>query len=257
MKILYVTTFNQRLYDATGKNMIESFVRYKTEGDLLIAYEDGLDKVIPHHRKFIFHNLETDKFLSSWLKDNEDIIPTDLGGTFEGEYTLKAKFNQRASQWFRKIVALNRAMDLKGYDAIVFLDSDTSINKNLKSSKIEEIFDGQSMFYHLGPYRKESGTGIESGVIGFNLNEQGGILLACVINKFRSGDFKNYIRWDDGYIFRMVVEENPQIPARDLVDVRENDVVEYGPFAEFIVHEKGIHWKQHGMPSMKGAKNPR
>jgi len=253
MKILYVTTFNQRLYDATGKN----FVRHKTEGDLLIAYEDGLDKVIPHHRKFVFHNLETDKFLSSWLKDNEDIIPTDLGGTFEGEYKLKAKFNQRASQWFRKIVALNRAMDLKGYDAIVFLDSDTVISKNIKSSKVEEIFGGQSMFYHLGPYRKESGTGIESGVIGFNLNEQGGILLACVINKFRSGDFKNYIRWDDGYIFRMVVEENTQIPTRDLVNVRENDVVEHGPFAEFIVHEKGVHWKKHGMPSMKGAENPR
>jgi hypothetical protein len=257
MKILYVTTFNQRLYDATGKNMIESFVRHKTEGDLLIAYEDGLDKVIPHHKKFIFHNLETDKFLSSWLKDNEDIIPTDLGGTFEGEYKGRAKFNQRASQWFRKIVSLNRAMDLKEYNAIVFLDSDTTINKNLTASKIEEIFDGQSMFYHLGPYRDESGTGIESGIIGFNLNEQGGILLACVINKFRSGDFKNYIRWDDGYIFRMVVEENTQIPTRDLVNVRENDVVEHGPFAEFIVHKKGVHWKKHGMPSMKGAKNPR
>lgn len=257
MKILYVTTFNQRLYDATGKHMIESFVRHKTEGDLLIAYEDGLDKVIPHHRKFIFHNLETDSFLSSWLKDNEDVIPTDLGGTFEGEYKGKAKFNQRASQWFRKIVALNRAMDLKGYNAIVFLDSDTTINNNLTSSKIEEIFDSKSMFYHLGPYRDESGTGIESGIIGFNLNEKGGILLACVINKFRSGEFKKYIRWDDGYIFRMVVEENTQIPTRDLVNVRENDVVEHGPFAEFIVHKKGVHWKKYGMPSMKGAENPR
>ena len=140
MKILYVTTFNQRLYDATGKNMIESFVRYKTEGDLLIAYEDGLDKVIPHHRKFIFHDLETDEFLSSWLKDNEDIIPTSLGGTFDGEYELEAKFNQRASQWFRKIVALNKAMDLKEYDAIVFLDSDTTINKNITASEFFLIF---------------------------------------------------------------------------------------------------------------------
>ena len=57
MKILYVTTFNNKLYNATGRDMIESFVKYKTEGDLLIAHEDSLDEVIAHHRKFIFHGI--------------------------------------------------------------------------------------------------------------------------------------------------------------------------------------------------------
>tara|TARA_R110000823_G_scaffold267453_1_gene387418 strand:+ start:6378 stop:7178 length:801 start_codon:yes stop_codon:yes gene_type:complete len=257
MKILYVTTFNQRLYDATGKNMIESFVRHKTEGDLLIAHEDDLDKVIPHHKKFIFHNLEEDELLDWWLKENEDIIPVAFGGKFEGEYSGVHKFNHRAAQWFRKIAALNRAMDIKcEYDAIVFLDSDIVINKHLSASKIEEIFDEHSMFYHLGPHRRESGTGIESGVIGFNLKTMGGVLLSIVINKFKSGEFKKYIRWDDGYVFRMVVEENPQVPTRDIVNVNENSVVEFGPFAQYLVHNKGVHWKSHGFPSMDGSKDP-
>ena len=258
MKILYVTTFNNKLYNATGRDMIESFVKYKTEGDLLIAHEDSLDEVIPHHRKFIFHDLEEDPFLHSWLRENADIIPVDLGGNFDGTYKGMAKFNHRASQWFRKIVALNRAMEIKSdYEAIVFLDSDTVVNKHLPSSKVDEIFDGHSMFYHLGEHRKKVGTGIESGIIGFNLKEQGALLLGIVINKFRSGEFRDYFRWDDGYVFRKVVEEYWDIPTRDVVDVKESNVVEHGPFAEYLVHKKGIHWKEHGLPSMKGSKDPR
>ena len=57
MKTLYVTSFNKRLYEATGQNMIESFVYCKTEGDLLITHEDDLDQIIPKHSKFIFYNL--------------------------------------------------------------------------------------------------------------------------------------------------------------------------------------------------------
>ena len=257
MKILYVTSFNRRLYEATGQRMIESFVYHKTEGDLLITYEDDLSKDIPKHRKFIFYNLEEDQWLTKWLKENEDIIPVSLGGLFEGVYEGRAKFNQRASQWFRKIVALNKALDYKDkYDAIIYLDSDTVFTKHLSSEKIDKIFDGSSMFYHLGDYRRRVKTGIESGIIGFNLQELGEELLGTVIYKFRSGAFRKYIRWDDGYVFRMVVEENPNISTRDLVSCEESNVVEYGPFAQYIVHDKGVHWKQYGLPTMEGSKNP-
>tara|TARA_R100000008_G_scaffold85460_1_gene75456 strand:+ start:3391 stop:4167 length:777 start_codon:yes stop_codon:yes gene_type:complete len=257
MKTLYVTSFNKKLYEATGKKMIESFVFNKTEGDLLITYEDGIDEEIPKHRKFIFYNLEQDEWLAQWLKENEDIIPTFLGGKFEGEYGKAQKFNNRASQWFRKIVALNKALDYKHeYDAIIFIDSDTIFTKKLPAENIDKIFDGASMFYHLGSYRRESNTGIESGIIGFNLKEMGAVILGLVINKFRSGEFREYLRWDDGYVFRKVVEENPQIPTRDVANCHESNVVEYGPFADYIFHNKGIHWKKHGLPSMKGSINP-
>ena len=55
----------------------------------------------------------------------------------------------------------------------------------------------------------------------------------------------------------MVVEEYTNIATRDIVDVQENNVVEHGPFAEYLVHKKGIHLKEHGLPSMKGSKDPR
>ena len=257
MKTLYVTSFNKRLYEATGQKMIESFVYNKTEGDLLITYEDDLDQIIPKHRKFIFYNLEQDQWLAEWLKENEDIIPVSLGGKFEESYSGKQqKFNTRASQWFRKIVALKKALSYKSeYEAIIFIDSDTIFTKQLPAKNIDDIFDGSSMFYHLGQYRRESKTGIESGIIGFNLQKEGELLLDIVIEKFRNGTFREYTRWDDGYIFRMVVEENPNILTRDVVDCNESNVVEYGPFADYIFHNKGIHWQQHGLPAMEESQN--
>ena len=75
MNILYTTSFNKHLYEATGKNLIQSFVHHKTAGDLLIAYEDEIDAIIPKHRKFLFHNLDCDDYLQNWLINNRDIIP--------------------------------------------------------------------------------------------------------------------------------------------------------------------------------------
>ena len=95
--ILYVTSFNEHLYQSTGKNMIKSFVMWKTEGSLLITHEDGVHKDIVKHRKFLFHNLDKDNFLHKWLKTNEDIIPVEYGGLFTGKF--EDKFNRRAACW--------------------------------------------------------------------------------------------------------------------------------------------------------------
>ena len=44
--ILYVTSFNKKLFDVTGKAMIQSFLGTGIEGDLLITYEDGIKEVL-------------------------------------------------------------------------------------------------------------------------------------------------------------------------------------------------------------------
>jgi len=66
--------------------------------------------------------------------------------------------------------------------------------------------------------------------------------LQHVIDSFTSGDFKKYRRWDDGYVFRMIVNEHPEIKTRDIVENLEfMNVVEPGPFGKFVKHNKGIH----------------
>ena len=242
--ILYVTSFNKNLYQVTGRSMIESFVKWKTEGDLLITFEDGIDSDIPKHRKFLFHDLNKDEFLKNWLKENEDIIPIAYGGKFVG--TFANKFNRRAACWFRKIVAVKASLDL-GYDKVIFVDSDSVFKKKITEEYVDEVLEGNSMFYHLGDLRIKRNMGIESGFIGWDLKNGGREYLDIIIESFKSGDFRKYIRWDDGYVFRMIVEENPQIKTKDVTEgLNLLEVIPNGPFRNFIRHDKGIHGREFG-----------
>lgn len=242
--ILYVTSFNKFLYEATGKNLLESFAHNKIDGDLLIAHEDELD--IPKYKKFIFHNLDNDDYLQDWLEENKDIIPVELGGTHEGEFDHK--FHKRTSQWFRKIAALHHAVSL-GYEKIIFLDCDVVFLQQLTKEKVEEIFDNHSAFYHYGPHRTRNGTGIESGIIGFDMKKRGGDLLDKVFEKYENKSFRNYMRWDDAWMFTAVVEENYNIKTKDIVSYnsKEGHVVKDGELSEYLIHLKGIHWRKYGV----------
>lgn len=242
--ILYTTTFNKHLYGATGKNLLASFVDKDVEGDLLIAHEG--DMSLPNDSRFHFYNLDGDDYLHSWLEKNKEVIPVRLGGTFEGEF--ENKFHERTSEWFRKIAALHQAVTMN-YDKIVFLDCDVVVKQHLPASKIEEMLDGTSMFYHFGPHRLRCGSGMETGIVGFDMTKQGGELLNHVFNKYDTGEFKNYVRWDDAWMLTVAVSENPDIDTRDIVYGRRADghVVSDGMLAEYLEHFKGIHWKKFGV----------
>lgn len=242
--ILYVTSFNKFLYEATGKNLLESFAHNKIDGDLLIAHEDELD--IPKYKKFIFHNLDNDDYLQDWLEENKDIIPVELGGTHEGEFDHK--FHKRTSQWFRKIAALHHAVSLD-YEKIIFLDCDVVFLQQLTKEKVEEVFDNHSVFYHLGPHRAVKGTGIESGIIGFDMKKNGLEFLQKVFEKYKDGSFKNYMRWDDAWMFTAAVEENPSIESKDIASKTSSSghVVKDGELSGYLAHFKGIHWRKYGV----------
>ena len=263
--ILYVTSFNKKLFDVTGKAMIKSFLDTGIEGDLLVTYEDDIENEIPSLEKISLLNLETYDFLNDWLEANRDIIPVEHGGDYKGcdcdklpaseQYNRghlqrcpNMGFNRRASLWFRKIAAMNYALKLseeKGYSKIVFIDSDVAFKNKITEEFMNKVFGNNGFFFHLGKHRKRIGTGIESGFIGFSKEIRGYDFLNIVIDKFRTDEFKKYDRWDDGYVFRKVWEEHPEIPSRDVVGPHSlkpfSHVVRYGIFAKYLTHDKGIH----------------
>ena len=64
---------------------------------------------------------------------------------------------------------------------------------------------------------------------------------------FESGDFRQYPRWDDSYILRMVIERSGDLKCRDLVwniVGHTNRVIELGPFRGLIYHDKGKTTKE-------------
>ena len=83
-KTLYVTSFNKKLFDVTGKAMIESFLSSKIEGDLLVTHEDDIAQEIPKADNISLLKLEDYEFLNHWLRENKDIIPIEYGGEMEG-----------------------------------------------------------------------------------------------------------------------------------------------------------------------------
>ena len=236
MNILYVTTFNLRIWKASAKDMITSFFKSETEGDLLLCYEgfkyNPRKPIFMESRKIrenqidriITYNMSRNPFLMGWLKENEDVIPKAMGGIANQKRTPQAflPWNFRAAGWFRKIVTMNYAMETYGkkYDAIVFLDADSRVIKKMPSTLIRRAFNGRSFFYHWGKERPKKGLGVESGFIGFKTDRHGRFALDFWVNKYRNKVFRRYMMWDDGGMFGNVVlelAENHGIKGNDLV----------------------------------------
>ncbi len=266
-QILYVTTFNKKLYDLIGYKLLDTFFQYETQGDLLVVYEDNIRTILEdqYSNKILYHNLCCDNMLSKWLKDFHYLIPLELGGSCKPCQCLNiskenkwnghekrciyAYFNYRASQWFRKIVALNYSLTLNR-PITIFVDADIIFTKKLYKKTVQDVFHKNvSVFYHQGHIRKNAKRGVESGFIGFHRDNGGYIFLKKVIDVFINGDFQKYDRWDDGYIFKMLIHENKDknLILRDVVDSRQvtpGQSVSCGPFNRYIKHYKGIARKK-------------
>lgn len=262
-RTLYVTSFAKDMYDASGRKMVKSFKKYNPEHHMVVCYE-GFDYEDPNPR-ILKYDLEYSTYLRKFLEAHKAVIPDYLGGIATKENNPKLfenSWNRLASRWFRKIVAMEYALNNYGenYEYLVWVDADAYFQKHLADSDVDKIFKGTDVVYHLGKRRREKGLGVESGIIGFRRGN-GYDYLRRVSNKFRTGYFRLYPRWDDGYIFRMVIQEqgiiNNKLPKEkrvsclDLVaklspeEQKRSEVIPYGAFAEFIVHEKGKHKKMN------------
>lgn len=264
--LLFVTSFNNSLYKATGRRLLKTFIQHKIDAKFLITHEEKLDPpvLIPNDFKksnFIYYNLEKNKFLKEWLEKYKFIIPKVYGGEAPDcvcpniksnwfdhkEGCCHSEWNRRASKWFRKIAALHYALELNP-SKILFLDSDVYFTRTLATRVVNGIFADNGFIFHLGKYRAKINTGIESGVIGFSRKGGGFDFLRKVIECFNSGEFLKYKRWDDGYIFKMMFDKHKkEVKHRDLVGVerRTSHVVNLGIFRNFFVHEKGWHGKKY------------
>jgi hypothetical protein len=89
-KILYVTSFNQNLYNISGCNLINSFLDNNLDDEILICYETINNKnylsYLEKYKNIHLYNLSNNDFLNNWLKDNKNIIPKKYNGTYTGNY---------------------------------------------------------------------------------------------------------------------------------------------------------------------------
>lgn len=262
MSILYVTSFAKDMYLMTGRRLIYSFfIEYGLIGgesnqNLLVCYENfDFDSLNPFPERILTYPLHTSQFLINWLHKNKDIIPDYLGGTATQEShpdIFAINWNKKSSRWFRKIAALHYAHHQYGeqYQYIVWCDSDIYFKNTLPKNLIIQQFDKIGVWYHLGIRRRQKNNGFESGFIGFNRLFGGFDLLLKVFNIYSNGEFRKLQRWDDGWVFRYVILDHNPDPStftiKDLVPIQFKlsvDVIDVGPFKDFIKHDKGLHAK--------------
>ena len=251
--VLYFTTCNNKLFHASCKLLIQSFIKFSNECDVFYVFHENLDSVISHNRIF-YINIANCEMYTTWFEKFKHIIPTKYGGLADPakdkrlQVGLAVKWNQKACLWYWKIVAFRQVLKFIGHttDYWVFLDSDTRFVSPLSPDFYKNNFNC-AVHYHLGQYRKniviDRCAGIESGIIVFKKSPHTMNILEHLFYTYASGEFIEYVRWDDGYILRMIVEKQQfSLHCLDIVpNSNEKNVIACGPFAKRIVHDVGKH----------------
>jgi hypothetical protein len=266
--LLYVTSFNSLLFEKTGKKLVSTFLEHDCDGDLLICYEEALEKLIKEKYKkrtnldkLLFYDLNEDEWLKSWTKTFAKHIPYKYGGVQRPDLLVNLPqipperlkkvlfFRTQTARWFRKIVSLNYAVKYHSYAQhykyIIFSDCDIVFHQKLDFDFIDSICNNKAVTFHMGGEREKVGNGIESGFIIFNMDSGGWQFLEKTFELYESGEFLKELRWDDAYIFWKIKQKLPLYSYLDLVPKNQpiinGHVIEHGPFKPYLTHFKGTH----------------
>lgn len=264
MKVLYVTTFNEKLYNMSGKNLIDSFTSKIKNADMLVCYEDF--EFLSDNEKIIKYNLKDDNYMNTWLETHKKIIPKCYGGEAEDDSEIFKDNNvdfwngangqtwakHRASRYFRKIVALNYAMInfSEKYDYIFVIDSDCIFKDSLHDHIVENLFENStSMIYFWSRFREKINRGPETGFTGYSKANNGYNFAKIICECFSSGKFLDYTYWDDGYVIGQIIneyKENKEFVLKDLVGKIPSKTtrvmeIRHQPLFNYIHHFKNKH----------------
>jgi len=250
-KILYITSFNKKLFDATGNGFIKSFYENQKD-DLFIGTEDNIPQLENYPVKI--YQLENDSILQQWTKANIDIIPYYAGGQSRpcdcnfGSQKKHIKYcpwwgwNRNAYRWFRKVITIYYALQTfsSEYDWFFWVDCDCVFTRIIKHERIEK-YNKMDVLHLIGTFRNAD----ETGLILFNMNNKGGDFIKKWMKKYTSGSFRKDDRWDDGYQLTMVRRAYPsEFKYYDMAaGIHGRNVAHKSIFGKHIRHHKGIHWR--------------
>ena len=268
--VIWATSFAKDMWQASGRPLVESFVASGSVGRLFVGYEK-----MPLHELFESpamadparvegYDVGKDAFLLEFLKANEDIIPTHMGGRHRfpecvcagGPYSPHDKkhkmpcpghwFNKNFSRWFRKVATMKAAVDMyPDTDFLIWVDADCEFKKQVTEKVlVREWF---KMAYSVF-YLKNKRPVIETGVVGYWLPNAGRKVLDALIGRYASGNFRKDHRWDDSWQTQMALTDTKAL-AVDLAEkVGEHAaVVEHSVVGKYIGHDKGRHGRKLGI----------
>lgn len=254
-KILFITTFNEKLYNITGKNLVSSFIQNTEDCDLLVCYEDiEFDN---NSNRIFSYKINNSEYLNKWLEDNKNNIPELYGGTAKNDderFLLDKKKGQswarfRASKYFRKVAAMDYFLNTykDDYDIAVVIDSDCIFKKTLKNKVLYDMLSDNTMLYFWSRYRQKLNRGPETGFTVYSKKNDGYKFMNVITDCFISGDFKKYEYWDDGFVIGKLIKENiNNFKFKDIVGTTPHSTtrvmeIPHQPLYGIIHHFKNTH----------------
>ena len=238
-----ITTFNDQLYRASGRSLLEGIARHAPSAEVLV-YEELESESVPVPTVSIAALPEFRQVAA----DNADIISPDGAGL--------DPYNRRWFGWFRKVVAQHDAMTRRPFNGYtLFLDSDIRIRRGFDERMIR-----RTLHRAVGVFKgvRES---IESGVILYDgRNPLAGRFAGIFMDEFLSRRFRGMRIWADNYVMTACMAALPEAVqdlAEGLVPVthRNSNGHETGgqviPLTEWgscLEHDKGMHWRQGLVP---------
>lgn len=255
MKVLFATTFSADLYEGSAKRLLDTFAATKTPGTL-VAYIEGMD--LPEEGNVKIRRLEADPLIPQFLEANRDIIPKALGGDlaspeckchkgpFDPHYkkhTLPCPgywFCKNAFRWFRKPLAVKRAIDAfgKDYDAVIWVDSDSEFVRTIPPEVAVAWFRKR----YGCVFVRHKRDAIETGVFGYCPKLGGDRIANAVLDRYMSGKFRKDRRWDDCWQMQMGIDDS-KVKALDVATNigPNNTVLQFSPLGKYLAHHKGHH----------------
>jgi hypothetical protein len=256
-RIRFITSFNEVFYEASGRRCVETF-REQNPAYEICAYieaeddaaESSLERDVGSLGATVVR-LSDLPLLSQFLEVARDVIPREFGGDApsemfpgEGPQTGNVWFRKNMYRWFRKIVALDHAID--GFDDVLFwMDCDCFSKEPLPRSVIEEAFGGAGVIY-MRANRKHT----ETGLVGYDLAQpKVRELVAAMKAHYLSRSFERYERWDDCMTLDLCLKRPSAPRSRDIARraVAHAEVLPTTPFAPYLEHEKGLHSRKLGL----------
>lgn len=247
-KVVYVSCFNQRLYDFCGGKLVKSFLQHNVEGRLLLGLENvKIDDTLrgsPERVQLL--DLSNEPLYWDWYSKFKEYIPPCYGGTKEdwseyGEDNKRRDFNTQTSRWFWKVCILKRALEVvHENDTIFFIDSDCIFRQTLSQARVAKFLGENDWGFMMGPWRRQNKRGLESSVMQFK--GRGRQVIEWCYDRYISGDYLKEEYWADSMIWESLVrDKGKEIKYIDYVSPswHHGHVIENTIWGKFIHHAKG------------------
>jgi hypothetical protein len=241
-KFAVVTTFNKDGFEISGKKMIESFDKFWSKDILLnVYYEDMSQPKLRCSDRVIFYSFNDE--VEKWYKFREKFFFKEL---IKPDNTSRSFYIYSASKFAHKVYAMQKQIEKKDCDHLIWLDSDTVTYKKVDASFLNSLINEESYLTYLG--RDHLNFHSETGFMIFNTkNKFHEIFWDKMMKMYDEGELFKEKEWHDCWIFDTVRKELEKNSLKNinicLLGLSKNDPNLYNVFDNSVLGEYMLHFK--------------